>query len=87
MVLPLFNTVLLDVTVLLCCVACLMTFTKMSVTHPATIYLLFHGLFFTARAIAILNGATTLFSWKGAIPVSESEIARSLMLADLALMR
>jgi len=84
-VLPLFNTVLLDVTVLLCCVACLMTFTKMSVTHPATIYLLFHGLFFTARAIAILNGATTLFSWKGAIPVSESEIARSLMLADLAL--
>ena len=82
---PLFNAVLLDATVLTCCVAGLAVFAKLSVTHPATIYLVFHGAFISLRAIAILNGATTLFSSTSAIPVSESEIARALSLADLAL--
>ena len=81
----LFNAVLLDAIVLLCCFVCLLAFTRMSVTHPATIYLLFHAMFISLRAIAVLNGATTLFSWKGANPVSETEISRAVMLADLAL--
>jgi len=59
--LPLFNAVLIDATVLVCCVPCLAAFAKLSVTHPATIYLVFHSAFIS-HAIAILNGATTLFS-------------------------
>jgi hypothetical protein len=85
MTLPLFNEVLIDLTVLICCVACLTAFARLSMTHPATVYLVFHGAFITFRALAIVNSATTLFSWKGAIPVSESEIVRAVVLADLAL--
>lgn len=85
MTLPLMNAVLIDATVLICCVVWLAAFAKLSVTHPATVYLVFHGAFITFRAIAILNGATTLFSWKGTIPVSESEIVRAVVLADLGL--
>ena len=85
MTLPLFNAVLIDAAVLICCVACLAAFARLSMTHPATVYLVFHGAFITFRALAILNGATTLFSWKGAIPVSESEIVRAVVLADLSL--
>ena len=81
----LFNAVLVDLTVLVGCVACLAAFARLSATHPASVYLVFHGLFITFRAIAILNGATTLFSWRGAIPVSEPEIVRAVVLADLAL--
>jgi hypothetical protein len=82
----LFNAVMLDVTVVICCVACLTAFARLSVTHPATIYLIFHCGFISIRAVAVLNGATTLFSWRGSVPVSESEIARAVILADLALM-
>src|SRR5690349_2649094 len=81
----LFNTVLLDATVAVGCVACLMAFARLSITHPATVYLIFHCGFISLRAVAILNGATTLFSWRGSIPISEWEIARAVMLADVAL--
>ncbi|HWY67027.1 MAG TPA: O-antigen polymerase [Terriglobales bacterium] len=85
MAFSLFNAVLLDATVVICCVACLAAFARLSVTHPATVYFAFHCGFISVRALAILNGATTLFSWKGSIPVSEVEISRAMMLADLAL--
>lgn len=77
----LFHAVLLDAGVWLSCLLALAAFAKLSATHPATTYLAFHGVVFSARAIAVLNGATTLFS--GA--VTHAEIAWALLVADLGL--
>lgn len=85
LVLPLFNAVLVDVTIWLLCLMALLAFARLSFTNPATTYLVFHAAFISARAIAVLNGARTLFWWHGAIPVTHDEISRAVMLADLAL--
>lgn len=85
MALPLFNAVLLDVTIWLLCLVALLAFARLSFTHPATTYLVFHAAFISARAIAILKGARTLFWWRGTIPVTHDEISRAVLLADLAL--
>jgi hypothetical protein len=82
---PLFNAVLLDISVWLLCAAALSPFARLSMTHAATTYLAFHGWFISGRAIAILNGATTLFASRGATPVSINEVSRAVLLADLAL--
>jgi hypothetical protein len=82
---PLFNTVLLDLFLWPLCIAALLAFARPSMTHPGMTYAAFHGWFITGRAIAILNGATTLFSWRGATPVSSDEVSRAVLLADLAL--
>ena len=79
----LFNAVLLDVTVWLLCLISLLVFARLSITHPATTYLAFHALLFSARAVAILSGATTIFS--GAASVTHGEISRALVTADLGL--
>ncbi len=63
----------------------LLAFARLSATHPATPYLIFHVWFVTGRSLAILNGAPTLFSWPGADPVNANEIARAVLLADTAL--
>lgn len=81
----LFNTVLLDAATWLLCLIALLSFARLSMSHPATTYLAFHGLLISTRGIAILNGATTLFSWRGAAPVTFHEISRAMILADLAL--
>jgi hypothetical protein len=81
----LLNAVLLDAGIWLLCLIALLSFARLSITHPATIYLAFHGLLFSGRAIAILNGATTLFSGRNTAAVTHAEIARALMLADLGL--
>ena len=83
--LSLLNTVLLDLSVWVFCVVALLAFARLSVTHPATSYLIFHGWFVSARTIAILSGAPTLFSWLGGDPVSADEISRAVVLADAAL--
>ena len=83
--LSLLNTVLLDLSVWVFCVVALFAFARLSVTHPATSYLIFHGWFVSARTIAILSGAPTLFSWPGGDPVSSHEISRAVVLADAAL--
>lgn len=67
------------------CIIALLTFAKLSLTHPATTYLAFHALFFSARAIAILNGAAPLFSGPTTASVTEAEISRALLLADFGL--
>ena len=85
MAFSLFNAVLLDGAVVICCIACLVVFARLSILHPATVYLVFHCAFVSLRATAILAGATTLFAWRGSTPVSESEITRAVILADLAL--
>lgn len=85
MPIPLFNTVLLDISVWAVCVIALVVFARLSATHPATPYVIFHGWFVTGRALAILNGAPTLFSRPGGDPVDANEIARAVLLADAAL--
>jgi len=82
---PLFNTVLLDIAVWVSCLMALLVFARLSATHPATPYLIFHGWFVTGRSLAILNGAPTLFSWPGGDPVGADEIVRAVLLADAAL--
>jgi hypothetical protein len=81
----LFNAVLLDATIWLLCLMALLAFAELSVTHPATTYLTFHGLLISARAFAILNGVSTLFSGPTTAAVTHTEISRALMVADLAL--
>ena len=81
----LYNIVLLDLCVWLVCSAALLRFANLSLTHPATTYLVFHGWIVSSRAIAILNGAATVFSWRGASPVTQHEIVGAVMLADVAL--
>ena len=81
----LYQVVLLDICVWLASLAALLRFANLSITHPATPYLAFHGCLESARAIAILNGAATVFSWPGASPVRHQEIVRAVMLADVAL--
>lgn len=85
MAIPLFNAVLLDITAWSLCVIALLAFARLSISHPATPYLMFHGWFVTGRSLAILNGAPTLFSWPGGDPVAANEIARAVLLADAAL--
>ena len=81
----LFNAVLLDAGGWLLCLTALLAFADLSITHPATTYLAFHCLLISARAIAILNGASTLFSGPTTAAVTHAEIARALMVADLGL--
>jgi hypothetical protein len=88
MVLPsLSDVVTLDVIVLAVCAACMLRFARLSITHPATIYLAFHASVVTLRALAVLGGAPTLFSSSGhgAGGVTNDEIARAMLLADAAL--
>jgi hypothetical protein len=75
----------MDVLVWISCTAALLAFVRPSITHPGTTYLAFHGWFISGRAVAILSGATLLFSWRGATPVSFGEVSRAVLLADLAL--
>ena len=83
----LLNSVLIDVVVGLTCACLLARFARLSITHPATIYLGFHFCVVTLRAIAIIAGAPTLFSnWSATLkPVTSAEIARAVILSDLAL--
>lgn len=78
-------TVLFDLAIWARCAAALLAFACLSATHPATPYLLFHGRFIAVRSVAILNSASTLFSWPGGDPVSADEILRAVLFVDVAL--
>jgi oligosaccharide repeat unit polymerase len=61
-------------------------YARLTSVHPGFIYLFFHGLFFTGRLFSVSNGSPTLFSdWPGTLPLTDQEIARAGLLADLAL--
>jgi hypothetical protein len=87
----LFFVILVDVSVVILCSVALAKYGRLRHSHPATIYLVFHLLIFTVRLIAISLGSPTLFSQWGFTkhgftdPVSENEIARAVLIADLAL--
>jgi hypothetical protein len=76
-----------DVICLAICGVGLFRFGRLSHSHPATIYLVFHVYTFTWRLVALMNGAHTLLSDSSPIfqPVTEAEIVRAAILADVAL--
>jgi hypothetical protein len=82
----LFLASILDTFVLVTCAVVLYKYARLTSAHPGFIYLIFHGMFFTARMYAVMGGSPTLFTaWPGALPVSEQEIAWAGVLADVGL--
>ena len=81
-------SLLMDAIVVCVCTVLLLRYGRLAHSHPAIAYLLFHVLAVTCRVIGILAGAETLFSGWGLLyePVTEAEIARAALLADMALM-
>ena len=76
-----------DIIILILCAVLMLRYGRLSHSHPATIYLLFHIYTFTFRLIAVLFGAGTLFgnlSWLFE-PVTKDEIARAAIIGDVAL--
>src|SRR6202011_2697685 len=75
---------LLDLVVLTVCGLVLLRSGRLSHSHPATVYLLFHVFTFTWRLYSLMNGAPPLFSVLGQSyrPVTEDEIIRAAVLAD-----
>lgn len=69
----------LDVVVYLICATLLFTRGKLSLSHPAVMYLAFHLIVFTTRAVALTGNVPRLFS------LTNAEAARALNVADLLL--
>ena len=78
----------LDAVSVLICGVTLIRYGKLSHSHPAAVYILFHLYTFTWRLISLTNGAPTLFTdlGPGFLPITEEEIARAAVLADVALL-
>ncbi len=81
---------LVDIILFLACSLALLKFGRISFSHPAFIYLLFHFMIVTVRTIYIVNGASTFFDTTpylrlGYLPASLDEIARAVIYADVAL--
>lgn len=81
------TALIVDLFVLVLCSVLLLRYGRLAHSHPAITYLIFHALVVPSRLLAILAGAETLFSqlpgfWE---PVSEVEIVRATVLADLTL--
>jgi len=75
-----------DVLVLLACGGLVLTKGGAGHSHPAVIYLIFHGLVVTGRAFAISTGVPTfLSSSQGYEGVSLAEVTRGMFIADLTL--
>jgi oligosaccharide repeat unit polymerase len=77
----------IDISVLTISTILLLKYGRLTHSHPALAYLLFHGLVISSRLLAIMAGAQTLFSELPGIwePVTESEIVRAVFLADVTL--
>ncbi len=76
----------IDLAVLICCTLILLRYGRLTHSHPATIYLVFHILVVTSRLLAVLNGAPTLFSeWQMFEGVTHDELSRAAFLADVTL--
>jgi hypothetical protein len=80
-------TIVIDLVVVTACIGLLLSFGRLSHSHPATIYLIFHLYTFTSRIIAIAFGAPTLYSTYGPSfrAVEPDEIIHAMILADVAL--
>lgn len=75
-----------DLLVLVSCATVILVKASAGHSHPAVIYLVFHGLVVTSRAYAIWRGAPTFLSGvPGLEGVTEPEIVRAMLYADLGL--
>src|SRR5262245_44147214 len=81
------TALVVDVALLVICTLLLLRFGRLAHSHPGIVYLIFHTLVVTSRMLAVESGAETLFTVWGGIfePVTESEIARAALFADLTL--
>ena len=82
--------ILLDISVVLLCIAILLRNGDLIFLHPATIYLMFHVLVVTLRLLSINAGAPTMFSdplyrRAGYASVTIDEIIKAGLYADLGL--
>ena len=73
----------LDLTVLATCVWMMLRYGKLTVLHPASLYIFFHAYSFTFRLFQLANGAPTLFETWGLryLTVSHAEIQRASLVA------
>lgn len=77
---------LVDLMTVAACVAAVALSGKTRHSHPAVLYLLFHILVVTGRAVAIQAGAPTFLSGSPSLqPPDSTEIARAVIYADIAL--
>jgi hypothetical protein len=83
----LLSALVVDLFVLAACSVLLLRYGRLAHSHPGVIYLFFHVLVIPSRLLAIMAGAETLFSrWGGLFePVTEAEIVRATVLADIVL--
>jgi oligosaccharide repeat unit polymerase len=81
----LFFAASIDLTVLTICTWILFRFAKISIYHPATTYLVFHGFSFTLRLISINAGSAFFLGGQGAYftEIESHEIVRAAILADV----
>jgi hypothetical protein len=82
-------TLLIDISLVLTCCALLLLFGRLAHSHPAVIYIFFHLYAVTARLLSLSFDTQTLFSrWVqyGLYqPVTDGEIIRAVIVADVAL--
>ena len=77
----------LDTFVVICCAILLFRYARLTAVHPGFVYLAYHLMFVTFRLYSVWAGSPTLFShWRGALRVTEGEIAWAGVLSDLALL-
>jgi hypothetical protein len=79
-----------DIAIVVCCCFLLLFFGRLAHSHPGVIYIFFHLYTVTARLLGLCFDAQTLFSkWLTSglfLPVSEEEIVRAVIVADVALL-
>src|SRR2546421_7672206 len=80
---------LADVMILFACACLLILFGRLAHSHPATIYLFFHGYTVTFRLFGLTLDTQTLFTkfvkYGYYLPVTDTELIRAAIIADVAL--
>jgi hypothetical protein len=82
--------ILVDFLIISACGYLLVRYNRLSISHPATIYIIFHVYAFSARIVALAFGAPPLFSREEWINIyveemHPQELIRAMLYADLAL--
>ena len=80
---------LVDVFVVLACLGLLVLFSRLAHSHPAVLYLTFHFYVVTMRLVGVSLETQTLFTrfikLGFYLPVTDNEIVRAAVVADIAL--
>src|SRR5436305_11688143 len=80
---------LADVFIVLACLGLLVLFSRLAHSHPAVLYLIFHFYVVTMRLVGVSLDTQTLFTrfikLGLYLPVTDSEIIRAAVVADISL--